>query len=273
MIKDIGQKVNREGAAKPIWLGKSSVPHIYVATPVHDQVSIHFTQSILDFQKYCFQNKLKVTFQLVKSSLVTQGRNLCVADFLTSGADYLLFIDSDIEFEPGTIQAMIDKDKELISAPYPLKNINWKKAFEKIQAGDVKTLEDLSNAIYQYPLRVPNEHDISMHEGIIEVTHGATGCMLIKRSVFDKLMKAYPDKTIVQKTVMNGELVDKDNLWNFFDTLYDSKTKMYMGEDFAFCKLWKDIGGKCYSYVLDPITHVGEFKYSGRFADELIINK
>ena len=168
---------------------------------------------------------------------------------------------------------MIDKDKELISAPYPLKNINWKKAFEKIQAGDVKTLEDLSNAIYQYPLRVPNEHDISMHEGIIEVTHGATGCMLIKRSVFDKLMKAYPDKTIVQKTVMNGELVDKDNLWNFFDTLYDSKTKMYMGEDFAFCKLWKDIGGKCYSYVLDPITHVGEFKYSGRFADELIINK
>lgn len=112
-----------------------------------------------------------------------------------------------------------------------------------------------------------------MHEGIIEVTHGATGCMLIKRSVFDKLMKAYPDKTIVQKTVMNGELVDKDNLWNFFDTLYDSKTKMYMGEDFAFCKLWKDIGGKCYSYVLDPITHVGEFKYSGRFADELIINK
>ena len=66
MIKDIGQKVDREGAAKPIWIGKSSVPHIYVATPVHDQVSIHFTQSILDFQKYCFQNKLKVTFQLVK---------------------------------------------------------------------------------------------------------------------------------------------------------------------------------------------------------------
>ena len=57
MIKDIGQKVDREGAAKPLWIGKSSVPHIYVATPVHDQVSIHFTQSVLDFQKYCFQNK------------------------------------------------------------------------------------------------------------------------------------------------------------------------------------------------------------------------
>jgi hypothetical protein len=28
--------------------------------------------------------------------------------------------------------------------------------------------------------------------------------MLIKRSVFDKMIKAYPDKGIVQKTVING---------------------------------------------------------------------
>ena len=61
MIKDIGKKVSAEDAAKPIRVGnKSDIKHIYVATPVHDQVSIHFTESVLDFQKYCFKNKLKV---------------------------------------------------------------------------------------------------------------------------------------------------------------------------------------------------------------------
>ena len=68
---------------------------------------------------------------------------------------------------------------------------------------------------------------------------------------------------------INGEYVDRPNLWNFFDTLHDPVTKTYMGEDFAFCKRWKDIGGKCYAYVNDTIIHVGEHQYEGCFADEL----
>jgi hypothetical protein len=97
--------------------------------------------------------------------------------------------------------------------------------------------------------------------------------MLIKREVFTKLIKAYPDKGIVQKTIINGKLEDRPHMWNFFDCLHDPESKTYLGEDFAFCKLWKDIGGQCYAYILDPITHVGEHSYTGRFADELILNK
>ena len=88
-----------------------------------------------------------------------------------------------------------------------------------------------------------------------------------------KLIKAYPDKGIVQKTVINGEMVTKPNMWNFFDTLHDPVQKTYLGEDFAFCKLWKDIGGKCYAYVNDEICHVGEHQYAGTFRDELILGK
>jgi hypothetical protein len=118
-------------------------------------------------------------------------------------------------------------------------------------------------------MKVDNAADIRLEDGVMEVTHSPTGCMLIKRCVFDKMIKAYPDKNIVQKTVVNGEYIDKPNLWNFFDTLHDPKSKTYMGEDFAFCVRWKDIGGKCYAYVNDSIIHVGEHQYEGCFADEL----
>ena len=118
-------------------------------------------------------------------------------------------------------------------------------------------------------MKVEKNDDISVDNGVIEVTHSPTGCMMIKRSVFDKMIKAYPDKNIIQKTVINGEYVNRPNLWNFFDTLHDPITKTYMGEDFSFCQRWKDIGGKCYAYITDSIVHIGEHQYEGRFADEL----
>jgi hypothetical protein len=58
-------------------------------------------------------------------------------------------------------------------------------------------------------------------------------------------------------------------MWNFFDCIHDPETKTYLGEDFSFCKLWKDIGGKCHAYITDKIVHVGEHQYEGRFVDEL----
>jgi hypothetical protein len=265
-------------AIHPMWknakLELEVAPYsIFVATPVHSDVSIHYTQSLLEFQKACLRKKVKVQFQLIKSSLVTQGRNLCVGAFLESKMSHLLFIDSDIDFHDSSIFKMIDANKDIISIPYPLKTMMWEKGFEKFQRGEIKNAKDLSLGLNSYPMKVKDNGDIKVDNGIIEVTHSPTGCMLIKREVFTKLIKAYPDKGIVQKTIINGKLEDRPHMWNFFDCLHDPESKTYLGEDFAFCKLWKDIGGQCYAYILDPITHVGEHSYTGRFADELILNK
>jgi len=269
-------------AVTPLWkpttgqvkLELQKAPYsIFVATPVHSECSIHYTQALIELQKLCFSKNIPVTFQLMKSSLVTQGRNLCVASFLESNLTHMLFIDSDIYFHAESIIRMIEKDKDILSIPYPLKSIMWDKAFERIKAGQIKTMKDLKKAFNTYPMKLHNNNNVDIVDGVMEVTHSPTGCMLIKRSVFDKMIKAYPDKGIVQKTVINGEYVDKPNMWNFFDCIHDPVTKTYLGEDFSFCKLWTDIGGKCHAYIMDPIVHVGEHSYEGCFYDELIIPK
>jgi len=269
-------------AVTPLWkpttgqvkLELQKAPYsIFVATPVHSECSIHYTQALIELQKLCFSKNIPVTFQLMKSSLVTQGRNLCVASFLESNLTHMLFIDSDIYFHAESIIRMIEKDKDILSIPYPLKSIMWDKAFERIKAGQIKTMKDLKKAFNTYPMKLHNNNNVDIVDGVMEVTHSPTGCMLIKRSVFDKMIKAYPDKGIVQKTVINGEYVDKPNMWNFFDCIHDPVTKTYLGEDFSFCKLWTDIGGKCHAYIMDPIVHIGEHSYEGCFYDELIIPK
>ena len=97
--------------------------------------------------------------------------------------------------------------------------------------------------------------------------------MLIKREVFDKLGKEYPEFTIQQKTLIDGKLVTRTNMFNYFDTYWDKTTKTYMGEDFFFCKLAKHAGVKMYALIDEYIEHYGEFAYVGRLSDELQMDK
>jgi hypothetical protein len=265
--------------SKPIWINKVEVkvktdkPVIFVATPVHSECSIHYTQSLLQFQQACMKKGIMVSFALLKSSLVTQGRNLCVSNFLESTDPYthFLFIDSDIDFNSETIFSMIEADKEVIAAPYPLKAIDWDKIHKRITTKDFDA-DTLSKMGFTWPIKLENQTQIEIKKGIMEVSHAPTGCMLIKRQVFDKMMKAYPELKIEQPTVVNGQESTKPYYYNFFDTYHEPESKRYYGEDFGFCKRWTKIGGKCYLYVADDITHVGEYRYTGNLLVDMTNN-
>jgi len=253
-------------------IGQQPKAKIMVCTPCHSDVSMHYTQAVLKFQMECMKQNILVSFSLLKSSLVTQGRNLCVAEFLnhSDNSDYLLFIDSDIDFEANTIFKMIGADKDIIACPYPMKMIDTDRMWAKLHQTDlIKTKDDLLKAGYSFPLKMDNKDNINIDHGVIEVSHAPTGCMLIKREVIEKMIKHHPELKIYQPTIVNGKETAKENFYNLFDTLHDVETKRYFGEDFGFCQRWTDMGGKVYIYALDYITHVGEHQYCGRFYDQL----
>jgi hypothetical protein len=244
---------------------------LLVATPVHSEVSIHYTESLLTLQGLGHSLGLTIDFLLLKSSLVTQGRNLCVANFLNKKEyTHMLFIDSDISFDPSSVIKLLKCDKDVVSIPYPMKTINWNKVHGRVQDDKNISIEDLSKSGFTYPIKVEDQQNINVSKGVMEVTHAPTGFMLIKKEAILKMVEKYPNLKIKQPTIVNGEAKDTDNLWNFFDTWFDQATNKYYGEDFAFCQKWRDIGGKCYCYVNDFITHVGEYSFEGKFIDELI---
>jgi hypothetical protein len=163
---------------------------LFVATPVHSECSIHYTQSLLELQKECWRKKIGVRFHLIKSSLVTQGRNMCVSAFLESDSTHLLFIDSDISFNAGAAERLVACNKDIISIPYPLKDMNWDKALKLFNEGKLKTAQDIRNkAFYRYPMKVPDNNAIQIKDGIIEVTHSPTGFMLIKEKYLTKMIE------------------------------------------------------------------------------------
>jgi hypothetical protein len=241
---------------------------IFVATPVHSDVSIHYFKACLEFQKECFIRKIPVMFQVMKSSLVTQGRQLCVSGFMGTQATHMLFIDSDISFNFKMIERMLNYDKEICLVPYPVKGIDFEKVKKKIKEGSELDPRVLGN---QYTMSLKDNENVSVENGFVEIDRGPAGCMLMKRSVIETLIKEYPEFTIDQHTLIDGKLVKRDFMYNFFDTYWNPEDKTYTGEDFYFCKLCKHAGIKMYALIDEYIQHHGEFSYTGRLFDELKI--
>jgi hypothetical protein len=256
-----------QNPSKPIWMNKktevpnvSTLPSIFVATPVHSECSIHYTQALLAFQQKCMSNGILVSFTLLKSSLVTQGRNLCVNTFMEESIkhpySHMLFIDSDIEFSFETIMKLIAADKDIVAAPYPLKDLDWEKIAKRIKHKNITDGNTMSKQGFTWPLKLEGKNEVTVIGGVAEVTHAPTGCMLIKKQVFEKMIKELPELKINQPTVINGKMVEKEFMYNFFDCYHEPETKKYYGEDFGFCKRWAEIGGKCHILVDEYITHI-----------------
>jgi hypothetical protein len=133
---------------------------LFVATPVHSDVSIHYFKACLEFQKECFIRKIPVMFQVMKSSLVTQGRQLCVSGFMGTKATHLLFIDSDISFNYRMVERMLNYDKDICLVPYPIKGLDFDKIKTRIKEGSPLDARLLGN---QYTMAVPDPNNVKMH--------------------------------------------------------------------------------------------------------------
>ena len=245
--------------------------NIMVGTPVHRDLDLNYVMSLLELQKECTFRKIPFSVNFVKSSLVTQGRQMIVSKFLESNCSHLLFIDSDISFNYTMFEKMLLADKEIILVPYPVKGFDKNKLKTLIEKGSTLDINLLGN---QYTINFKdNLNNIQIENGICELARGPAGFMLIKKEVFKKLIEKYPDYIIKQPTLIDGKLIEYDSLYNFFDTHFRKEDNTYHGEDFWFCMLCTDIGIKIYGLIDEYISHHGDYSYTGRLIDELSLTK
>ena len=51
--------------------------------------------------------------------------------------------------------------------------------------------------------------------------------------------------------------------------MVDPETNRYLSEDYGFCRLWENMGGKIYIDCQSNLTHQGSKIYSGNYANSL----
>ena len=96
------------------------------------------------------------------------------------------------------------------------------------------------------------------------VSEGATGFMLIKKEVFSKIKKEYPElKYTPRKTSI---LAGSKNCYDFFKVgnYKDKEGNInYLSEDFYFSALWRDLGGKIFADLTSELSHLGKYSFFG----------
>jgi len=239
---------------------------LFVATPCHGDVDHQYHLSTLELASQCHQRGVLNANSIVMSSIVSQGRNICVSKFLNDRRfDNMLFVDSDIRFDSATAFAMLNSPYDITFAPYPVKQHFWEKSKKGLRNHPEGLGKLMGN---KYTIKRSKNIQI-IDDAWLEVEHGTAGFMMIRRHVFEKIIEKKPNLRIKKNIFTSEGLMEYLNLYNFFDFKFNAKSGQYTGEDFNFCKLAKNCGFKIHAYIADYIAHCGRHEYTGRYYDEL----
>jgi choline kinase len=203
--------------------------------------------SILKLLNSAKETGLNMSFYpIFFESLVSRARNAAVAHFLEDEENtHLLFIDSDIIFEPEDVYRLIQADKDVIAGMYPKKYIVWDRLKKNPDAervdfpigGEIKVTDD----------------------DYVESNYLPTGFLMVKREAILKLIAEHPE--LKYRNDIDGYGFDNDNFYNLFNA--GVRNGIYESEDWGFCSLWKESGGQVLIHPDINLKHVGWHEYSG----------
>lgn len=245
---------------------------LFIATPMYGGMSHGmYVKSCLDLQTMLIQYGVEVKFSfLFNESLITRARNYLVDEFLRSNCTHLLFIDSDIHFNPQDVVALLALDKDVIGGPYPKKSINWNNVAHAARTKPDLPASELEGLVGDYVFNVvKGTKQFSVTEPL-EVLEIGTGFMMVKREVFSKMEKQYPQLRYRPDHIGQANFDGSRYIHAYFDTIIDTKdsatgggSDRYLSEDYMFCQLWRKMGGQIFLCPWMKTQHIGTYAFTG----------
>lgn len=210
---------------------------IRVAVPVYDgKVHVKFMLGLLTEQAIAhgFGDAIEFSFVTGNAGIV-QARNQLAHEFMASSDDRLVFLDADITFEPGALVKLAHRPEAVVGGAYRHKQDEESYPILWLPDAEGKGLWANEN-------------------GLIEVQALPTGFLAIDRSVFDKFQTQWPERLQAHMGHVS---------FTYFQMPFIDGA--HYGEDYYFCKEWRELGGKIYldpeikltHWSFNPTPHVG----------------
>lgn len=248
---------------------------LFLAVPMYGGQCVGmFARSVADLAAQCA--KLDIQLQLYflfNESLITRARNYCVDEFMRSGATHLMFIDSDIGFNPQDVLALLalmtdESPYDVMGGPYPKKCISWEKIKQAVDKG---VADDNPNVLEKFvgdyvfnPKGGSGQIPIGEPCEVMEI---GTGFMMIRRKTFEDYQKAFPHLWYKPDHVRTEHFDGTREIMAYFDCIIDPESKRYLSEDYMFCYNVAKMGGKVWLCPWMQLQHVGSYIFGGSLAD------
>ena len=193
----------------------------------HDQ---DFARSLADTLEVCCAEGHQVTVLTTqRSTYIQTARNELAADFLQTDGDILFFIDDDLSWKPESAMRLIAMPDMIVAGLYRMKTAS------EVYCGVLHTDPD------GRPLVRPGD-------GAMAATAVPTGFLRIRRQALEQMVTTYADRAY---SIMRGD--EQVQVYDLFPQ--GLKDGRWVGEDFAFCRLWTDILGQLWVAPDLDLTH------------------
>ena len=274
------QQVPQGGPAEP---GRPR-PVLAVYTP---SLTGHFAYSyvgtLIALQRACIMNGVGFRWgTVVGSSILPTARNRCVDRFLKSDATHMFFLDSDVGVSAPDVLTLVALDVEFSAIPYAKRVVDWDRAVDSVQGiknANPRVLASLlATPAFNMPFEQNDIPDLYLQNGLARANSVATGAMLLRRSVFDKMKAAGKAPEILEgvanaqeaRSLYEDAKVGSGPLepMNEYFSYSKDERGLFIGEDYHFCQIWKqEMGEEIWMKLDAKSVHVGEMSFEFDFLE------
>jgi len=171
----------------------------------------------------------------VGNPYISAARAKMLRKALDAKADVIVFIDHDVSWRPEDLLKLLETEGDVVAGTY------------RYKSEEVSYMGTILSDI--------NCRPVVRKDGCIAATLVPAGFLKITTKCVDKFMQAYPDLCYGEKYSQSVDLFNhgayKGNWW---------------GEDYAFCRNWKDAGGEIWLVPdLDLDHHSATESFPGNF--------
>lgn len=241
-----------------------TAPVLMIGTPCYGgNVTQGFVLSLVQLIDTAYQSGFQVRVNLLGGdALITRARSQIVGTFLDQpDTTHLLFIDADISWTPEQVVRLLNANKDMAAAMYPIKTINWGKISKRMDQG-----EPIDQAGLVYVAEHCEGEALKTEGDFFTAEYAGTGFLMIKRAALERMITAYPETRFSHLHRDYGDSKGQDNLYALFECMIDAETGRYLSEDYAFCRRWRAIGGEIWVDRKSRLAHTGPFTFAGNSA-------
>jgi hypothetical protein len=165
---------------------------------------------------------------------IDQVRSQLASNALADGFEALMWIDSDVRFDPSSVDLLRAHDKDIVCGIYPKKG-------PRALASNLDPATD--------------EVVFGKGGGLVRIAYAATGFLYTRRKVYEDVREKHALPLCNQR--------DKRPFYPFFLPMVvpDGDGHWYMGEDFAFCERARRAGHEVWADTSIRLWHVGSYAY------------
>lgn len=248
---------------------------LFLATPMYGgQCAGMFARSVADLTAMCTHYGIPLQmYFLFNESLITRARNYCCDEFVRSDSTHMMFIDSDIGFNPNDVLALLamqddDSEYDIIGGPYPKKTIAWEKVKMAVDKGFAdEDPGNLEKYVGDYVFNPKGGGGAIPIGEPVEVLEIGTGFMMIRKNTLLKFAEKFPQYNYRPDHVRTAAFDGSREIMQYFQAEIDPVSKRYLSEDYWFCQKVQEIGLKTWLCPWMQTQHVGSYIFGGSLAD------